>query len=371
MHPRERVTLIPLPEDSDGQVGQLMANLQARSSLYDVMGLDVVSTAEFAANEWIVPLKQTLFPLGKFLPPAVATAKYAGTLFAVPFDSNAGLLYYRTDILAAAHESPPTTWAQLEEMASTLAPKYRIYGYAGQLASYEGLTVNFDEAVQSLGGSILSPDATRVTLDSSPTAARAATAALQFLQTGLKVGWIPRAALKWQEAGSASAFLSGKLLFMRNWPYVYGLAQTESRRQGNDVAGKVGVTALPGLHGPGTAVLGGTNLAISAYSLHQRTALAFIQFMTGWASQHQILVQGSQPPVLTSLYTNRKLDERFPYLRTLEQAILHAKSRPQTPDYSQLTLTISGAIHLALETGAPAGQTIANLAKQLRQFVSR
>jgi multiple sugar transport system substrate-binding protein len=172
-HPREHVTLIPLPEDSDGQVDQMMANLQARSRLYDVMGLDVVSTAEFAANGWIVPLKQKL---ENFLFPAVATAKYAGTLFAVPFDSNAGLLYYRRDILAAAHDRPPTTWAELQQLASTLAPKYHIkYGYAGQLASYEGLTVNFTEAVQSAGGSILSLDATKVTLDS------AADQALQFL----------------------------------------------------------------------------------------------------------------------------------------------------------------------------------------------
>ena len=92
---------------------------------------------------------------------------YQGRLYAVPDYSNADLLYYRKDILAKAGiKQPPTTWAQLRQMAETVAPKYGLYGYAGTFAPYEGLTVNFAEAVQSAGGSILSPDGTKVTVDS-------------------------------------------------------------------------------------------------------------------------------------------------------------------------------------------------------------
>jgi multiple sugar transport system substrate-binding protein len=189
-HPRQHVTLIPLPDESDDQHAQLVANLQTHGSRYDVMSLDVIWTAEFAANGWIVPLSPRLFPLRDFLPPAVATARYAGRLYAVPFTSNAGLLYYRKDILAAAHAGPPRTWAQLARLASTLAPRHHMAGYAGQFAPYEGLTVNFAEAVQSAGGSILSPDGTTVTLDTPQ-----ARAGLRFLQGGLRAGWIPRAAL--------------------------------------------------------------------------------------------------------------------------------------------------------------------------------
>ena len=368
-HPRQRVTLIPLPNDSDDQHAQLVANLQTHSSLYDVMSLDVVWTAEFAANGWIVPLNPRLFPLRDFLPPAVATAKYAGRLFAVPFDSNAGLLYYRTDILAAAHASPPRTWTQLARLASTLAPRYHMAGYAGQLAPYEGLTVNFAEAVQSAGGSILSPDGTTVTLNSPQ-----ARAGLQFLLGGLKAGWIPRAALRYDEAASATAFLKGKLLFLRNWPYVYGEAATPS--DGSVVAGKFGVTALPGRHGPGSAVLGGANLAISAYSQHQITALRFIDFLTGLSSERRVLVNGSLPPVWTSLYTDTALIRRFPYLPALRKAILAARPRPQTSSYSQFSLAISSTIHqalvLATKTGPrewSAGPTITRLARQLGSLV--
>lgn len=361
-HPRQRVTLIPLPNDADDQHAQLVANLQTGSSLYDVMSLDVIWTAEFAVNGWIVPLSTRLFPLKDFLPPAVATAKYAGRLFAVPFTSNAGLLYYRTDILANARASPPRTWAQLARLASTLGPKYHMAGYAGQLAPYEGLTVNFAEAVQSAGGSILSPDGTTVTLDS-----RQARTGLEFLLAGLKAGWIPRAALRYDEAASARAFLRGKLLFLRNWPYVYGQAATPD--DGSVVAGKFGVTALPGPNGPGSAVLGGANLAISAYSRHQQTALAFIKFLTGLPSERRVLVNGSLPPAWISLYTDRALIRRFPYLPALEKAILSARPRPQTPSYSQFSLAISSSIHQALLLGLAAGPTITRLATQLRSLV--
>jgi multiple sugar transport system substrate-binding protein len=361
-HPQQRVTLIPLPNESDDQHAQLVANLQTKSSRYDVMSLDVIWTAEFAANGWIVPLNPSLFPLRRFLPPAVATARYAGRLYAVPFTSNAGLLYYRKDVLAAAHQRPPATWDQLARLASKLAPRHGMGGYAGQFAPYEGLTVNFAEAVQSAGGSILGAGGTRVTLDSPQ-----ARAGLRFLLGGLRAGWIPSAALSYDEAASATAFEQGKLLFLRNWPYVYGQASRPGG--GNVVAGKFGVTALPGPGGPGASVLGGANLAISAYSRHQRTALAFIKFLTGLTSERRVLVAGSLPPVWAQLYTDNALIHRFPYLPVLEKAILTARPRPQIPNYNQLSLAISSTIHQALVTRSPAGATITGLTGQLSSFL--
>jgi multiple sugar transport system substrate-binding protein len=359
-HPGQRVTLIPLPNDANDQLAQLVANLQAKSSLYDVMSLDVIWTAEFAANGWIVPLNPESFPLSGMLAPAVATAGYAGRLYAVPFTSNAELLYYRKDILAG--RKPPRTWTQLAGLARTLAPRHGMAGYAGQLAAYEGLTVNFAEAVQSAGGSILSPDGTRVTLDSPQ-----ARAGLAFLTGGLRQGWIPRAALNYDEAASQAAFEAGKLLFLNNWPYVYGQASIPG--PGNKVAGKFGVTALPGPNGPGSSSLGGANLAISAYSRHQITAKDFIEFLTSVPSERRILIEASLPPVWPQLYTDPSLVHRFPYLPALEKAILSARPRPEIPDYNQLSLAISSTIHQALATGRPAGPTIATLSRELSSVI--
>ena len=131
------------------------------------MSLDVIWTAEFASSGWITPISSKPFPLSQFLRPAVATATYQGHLYAVPFTSNATLLYYRSDILRAAGVKPPTTWAQLATLASTIAPRYGLAGYGSQFQAYEGLTVNFAEAVQSAGGSLLAPNGAAVTVTSA------------------------------------------------------------------------------------------------------------------------------------------------------------------------------------------------------------
>ncbi len=361
-HPAQKVTPIYLPDDSDDQYAQLVTNLQAHSSVYDVMSLDVIWTAEFASNGWITPIDPSVVPAGQFLRPAVETAMYQGHLYAVPFTSNAGLLYYRKDILAAAGVSPPRTWAELAEEAATVAPRYHIGGYGGQFQAYEGLTVNFAEAVQSAGGSLLSDGNSVVTVD-SPQAIQA----LQFLVSGFRAGWIPRAALSWNEAASQRAFEAGKLLFLRNWPYVYGDASVAG--PGNVVAGKFGVTMLPGLHGPGSSTLGGANLAISAYSQHQATALAFIRYITSQASERYILIRSALPPVWTSLYSQPALIARFPFLPVLKQAILTAKPRPALIDYNQFSLAISSAVHQALAQRQPVSATLSQLSAELRQII--
>src|ERR1022692_1114798 len=121
-NPSQKVTLLLLPEAANDQLAQLVANLQAKSDEYDVIDMDVIWTAEFASNGWIIPLPQSQFPLGDFLKPAVDTAMYQGRLYAVPDYSNADLLYYRKDILAKdilakAGKQPPRTWAQLQQLA--------------------------------------------------------------------------------------------------------------------------------------------------------------------------------------------------------------------------------------------------------------
>jgi multiple sugar transport system substrate-binding protein len=360
-HPKQKVTVIYLPDDADDQYAQLVTNLQAHSSVYDVMSLDVIWTAEFASSGWIIPISARLFKLNQFLQPAVATAIYQGHLYAVPFTSNATLLYYRKDILDAAGVRPPTTWAQLAHDASTIAPRYGMAGYGSQFQAYEGLTVNFAEAVQSAGGSLLSANGA-VTVD-SPQASRA----LQFLVSGLRAGWIPKATLGWNEEASRQAFEAGKLLFLSNWPYVYG--EASEHVPGNAVAGKFGVTALPGLTSPGSSTLGGANLAISSYALHPATALAFIKFLTSISSERQVLLSSALPPVWTALYSEPSLVKRFPFLPVEERAILTARPRPALVNYNQFSLAISSAVHQALAQKQSVSATLTELSAELRQII--
>lgn len=193
-HPAEKVTLLELPEAADEQRAQMVANLQAQSNRYDVLGLDVVWTAEFAENGWIIPWSAGCSRSTEFLPPVVETAIYKDKLWAVPYTSNAGLLYYRTDLV----KKPPRTWAELRDQSREITKNHNIGGYAGQFLAYEGLTVNFSEAVQSAGGQILSHDGTEVTLDPAK-----GETALDFLLQGLREGWIPKGSLSFKKRSRA------------------------------------------------------------------------------------------------------------------------------------------------------------------------
>jgi multiple sugar transport system substrate-binding protein len=361
-HPKQKVHLVLLPEAENGQLAQLTANLQAGSSTYDVIAMDVIWTAQFASAGWIIPLESGMFPLGDFLPPAVDTAMYNGHLWAVPYYSNAEVLYYRKDILAKAGKQPPTTWARLADEAKTVAPRYGLEGYASQLAPYEGLTVNFAEALQSAGGSILSPGGTSVTVDSP-----AARQGLGFLVDGLREGWIPQAARGYEEESSWSDFESGRLLFLNNWPFIY--SQASQPGPDNKVYGKVGIVPLPGRSGPGSSSLGGANLAVSAFSRHQASAIAFITYLTGLTAERQLLVDSGFPPVWTSLYSDTAMIKLFPYLPVVKQAILTAQPRPSIVDYDQASLAISSAVYQALTFKKSPQQALGELSEQLTQII--
>jgi len=359
-HPAEKVTLIELPEAADDVRAQMISNLRAKSDRYDVLNLDVVWTPEFAAAGWITALDRRDYPLDGFLPPVIDTATFRGRLCAVPYTANAGMLYYRKDVLDQEHLAPPRTWAELADQARRVAAGHGLQGYAGQFLPYEGLTVNYAEAVQSAGGQILTGEGSGVAVD-TPAARRG----LDFLAGGVRDGWIPQESLAFKEEESRRAFQDGRYLFMRNWPYAYDLAEAN----GSAVAGRIGVVPLPGPDGPGSSTLGGSNLAISSYSRHPKSAQRLIQFLTSLDNQRQVLLRGGLPPVWSQLYSDPDLVQRFPYLPVLKQSILSARPRPKSAAYDQVTLAVSEIVHDALTLRRSPAETTARLTTELNAII--
>ncbi|MEU2541952.1 ABC transporter substrate-binding protein [Streptomyces iakyrus] len=356
-HPGEKVTLVELPDSADETQAQMVTDLRdGDRSRFDVLNIDVNWTPEFAAAGWIRPLPRDRFPLKTFLQPVVDTATYDGQLYAVPYVTNAGLLLYRKDVLAKEGVAPPRTWAELERYAKTIAPEHGLDGYAGQFLPYEGLTVNAAEAVYSAGGSILGDEGERVTVDSA-----AAREGIGFLARGVREGWIPREALTYKEEESKQAFQDGRLLFLRNWPYAYVGASAP----GSKVAGKIGAVPLPGPDGPGTSVLGGSNLAVSAHARHPDSAARLIAYLTSEPVQRQVLTRGALPPVRADLYQDPALIRRFPYLPTLRTSVLAAEPRPKSPRYDQVSLVVQAVVHDAMAGHQAPAAAVRRLAREL------
>ena len=352
-HPGDQVTTLYLPQTSNGQLATLVANLQARSCLYDVIDMDVTWTAQFASSGWIIPLSG--LPTSGFLKPAVKTASYDGRLYAVPDYTNADLLYYRTDLVKA----PPTTWGQLAVDAERLSRADHVGGYAATLAPYEGLTVNFTEAQQSKGRPFLTPDGSTVTVNSQQ-----ATAALEFLANGIKAGWIPAQDRTYEETQAQNAFLAGQFAFLNMWPDVYTAATTPG--PGNKVYGKVGVTVLPG-----PSALGGANLAISAYSRHPAQALAFIRYLTDAQNERLMFTKGGFPPALAEPYDDPALRTRYPDLKWVLEAVNQAQPRPAVTTYEQASEAIFGPVEQALQLHESPQQAVTNMTRNLSQLISR
>lgn len=363
-HPNEKVRIVELPESADGQRQQMVQNAQVKSEAFTILNLDVVWTAEFAANKWVVELPAGQFELDKFLTPAVNTAKYRDKLYAVPVYSDGGMLYYRKDLLDKVGAQPPKTWIELAttcQKVKALPEAASINCYAGQFEKYEGLTVNFAEAVQSAGGSIVD--------ESGKPAVNSAQAkqGLDALVQGFQTGVIPQKAITYKEEEGRRAFQAGELLFHRQWPYQYAKAnQTDGSSQ---VAGKFDVAPLPGVTGPGSSSLGGHNFAISAFAKNKATALDFIKFFTSEENERSNLLATSQAPTRTSLYQDSELTKQFPYLPTLKASIESAVPRPKAVKYGDVTAAIQEAAYGALTGTKTSDQALKDLQTKLEELV--
>jgi multiple sugar transport system substrate-binding protein len=366
-HPDEKVTVSELPESADQQRAQMISNAQNKSDAFSVLNMDVVWTAEFAANRWVTELQPSQFPdLGKLLPSTVDTAKYRDKLYGIPVTSDGGLLYYRKDLLDKAGVQPPKTW---EEMVAACAkvkalPEAKNIGcYSGQFEKYEGLTVNFSEAVNGAGGVVVGDDG-KPNVDTPE-----ALAGLTALTEGFKSGFIPKAAITYKEEEGRRAFQEGNLLFHRNWPYVYALAgKTDGSSK---VAGKFAVAPLPGASGPGVSTLGGHNYAISEFAKNKATAADFIKFMSSEERQKANIEKTSQAPTWASLYDDPTLNKDFPYLAPLKASIEGAKSRPKVVKYGDVTTAIQEAAYGALTGTMSPKDALAGLQTKLSSLITQ
>jgi multiple sugar transport system substrate-binding protein len=367
-HPNEKVELKELPADADAQRQQMVQNATAKSDAYSVLVMDVVWTSEFAANQWITQIPEDKVPdLGKLIPATVETAKYRDKLYGVPITSDGGLLYYRKDLLTKVGISDaPKTWDEMLaacQKVATLPEAKGMNCYAGQFEKYEGLTVNFSEAINSAGGQVVDKDG-KPNVNTPE-----AKAGLEELVNGFKSGAIPKAAITYKEEESRRAFQDGKLLFLRNWPYVYALA---NKTDGSSkVAGKFGVAALPGKTGPGVSSLGGHDYAINSFAKNKATAIDFINFMASEERQKANIEKTSQAPTWASLYDDAALNKSFPYLAPLKASIQNAQPRPRVVKYGDVTAAIQEAAYNALNAKTTPDQALSDLQTKLQSLITQ
>jgi multiple sugar transport system substrate-binding protein len=327
--------LLEFPTSADEQRNQFVQRQEAKSSECDIFFSDVIWTAEFAAQKWLLDMSDFINERkAEFIPSTLETIHFDNKYFGVPQASDAAFMYYRTDKVS----SFPQTWQQLYTEAQSKG------GIVYQGASYEGLTCDYLELAFAAGGKVLSPDGKKSAINSPQNLK-----ALQFMVDGIKNGAAPKAVTTYMEEESRRAFETGKYAFMRNWSYAYALGNAK----GSKVKGKFKVAPFPTFEG-GTkaAILGGHNLVISAYSKNPKGSVQLINFLTSEQIQAQDAAKYTLTPVLKATYDDPEVKKAMPFAAELKQGVEQAHARPVSPVYPQISQAIYKNVNAAL-----AGQT--------------
>jgi multiple sugar transport system substrate-binding protein len=359
-HPEMTVELRPAPDASDQRHQLYVQWLNAHAGDPDVLQLDVVWTPEFAGAGWILPLDRFHPDTDRFFAATVAANRWDQRLYALPWFVDVGMLYWRTDLVGRA----PETFEELDRAAHGAISENTPFGFVWQGARYEGLVTVFLEFLGAYGGAILDASG-RVAVDEP-----AAVAALTAMKRELSDGIAPEAVLTWQEEQTRFAFESGQAVFMRNWPYAAALlADPEQSR----VAGRFAVAPMPGgPNGASTAALGGSELAINAFSDQPDEAYALVDYLLQPEQElERARVVGQYPPI-RALYDTPDLAQGLHAdPEALRRIIDRATPRPVTPIYSELSEILQIALHRALTGQAAPDEALSSAAADLQRALGR
>jgi multiple sugar transport system substrate-binding protein len=364
-----KVQFREMPTDTGQYFDKIRTQFQAGGGDIDVIGADVIWPAQFAANGWIADVSDK-FPESerqKFLDAPVQSLIYEDKIYGVPWFTDAGLLYYRQDLLEkAGYSEPPKTWTELQEMAEKVKQDQGIKnGFVFQGDQYEGGVVNGLEYIWTNGGDVLDPnDPNKVVID-SPEAADGLAIERSMLQEGVA----PQSVSTYTETETDPAFLNGDAVFARNWPYMYALAGTEDYP---DVKPEqIGIAPLPVAEGQGetASALGGWNMLINAASDRQEEAWQFVQFMTSEESQRIRTLEATLLPTRTSLYSDQEIRETVPVVALGEVALKNARPRPVSPYYSDMSLEMQEQFNASLKGEISPEEAVGTLQESLTEIV--
>ncbi|MGN6695395.1 MAG: ABC transporter substrate-binding protein [Aquihabitans sp.] len=348
---RYTIKTVDLPNNADEQREQLVRRLAAEDGSIDILGMDVIWTAEFAEAGWVKPFpeQEAAEVTDGRLEPAVKTGTYENRLYAAPFNSNAAMLWYRDDLTP----DPPTTWDGIIDQAAVLRDAGKPNQILGQGQRYEGLVVWFTSILESAGGHVLDETGTKVSLETEPTRK-----ALQIMRDLSRSPSTPDNFATAREDDGRLAWERGDAAFMTNYSFVWPSANENAP----DVAREMRWARFPAVSEdvPSKVAIGGFNLGVGGYTKHPQEAFDAVSCLVGEDNQITNATEGGLLPVTEALYDDPKLTEAtteievdgkttevrsFPYADVIKDELADAIVRPQTPYYNDVSLAIARTLH--------------------------
>ncbi len=365
------VVIVSTPNSSTERLALYQQILAAGGDDIDVYQIDVIWPG-ILGSHFIDLAPYMDGAQGAHFPAIVENNTIDGELKAMPWFTDAGVLYYRKDLLDKHGREVPKTWADLAETARIVLDAERgegndrMNGIVFQGRAYEGLTCNALEWIDSYGGGAIVSEDGEVTVNNPQ-----AVAALN--EAGSWINEIaPEGVLNYAEEEARGVFQSGNAVFMRNWPYAWSLANSDD----SPVKGKVGVVALPkgGADGKSTGTLGGWQLAVAKYSSDPEAAADLVRYLTSEKEQKRRAIEGAYNPTIEALYKDKEVLEAVPFFGSLYETFVNAVARPSraTGDkYNRVSNALWNAAHSVLSGNEDAEKALADLERELNAIKRR
>lgn len=343
-----QVEAVVMTNDSGNMHDQLINSLSSKSGEYDIISMDVVWAGEFAAAGYLEPL-DTLIKDNGWLPTdfnagSMASGKYKGKNYVLPYFSDLGFLYFRKDIVSADDasklEAGKYSWADLLKMSeSYMGQKGTKYGHVYQSKQYEGLTCNLNEFTANWtdikGG-------------------------LEMMSKFEKSKATPEDILVYTEGESQAAFTNGESVFLRNWPYVNGMIASGEQAVKAD---QVGFAPLP----TGSTV-GGWILGLNANGTKMDAAKDFLKFIAGPEGQKINATVGSYMPGFNALLSDSDVLAANALLTNtgFQNALKATIARPVVANYSEVSDTIQIKAHEYLSGNGKLDDAVKAIEEKLK-----
>ena len=342
-HPGIRLNFVEGPNATNAVEDLYTSSFLLGSSPYDLVYMDIVWVPKFAAAGWLTDLSDKVSDadLEDFLEGDVAGGRYQGGLYRMPVRSDAGMLYYRKDLLGAAGLKPPETFTELLQISQTLQKSKAVpWGYVWQGRQYEGAAAMFVEVLVGSGGFWIDPQTKAVGLD-RPESVQA----VQFLLDTIQTGISPPGVVTYQEEEARRLFQSGAAAFVRNWPYAWPLANAED----SPVRGKIAIK--PMVHALGqesAACQGGWGWGIAKTTRHPKEAWEAVQYLTSLETQRKVTLSTGYLPSRRSLYNDPEIVRTYDFFPAMLNVLENAALRPPIAQYAQASDILQRYLSAAL-----------------------
>ncbi|MFF0826522.1 ABC transporter substrate-binding protein [Brevibacillus sp. NPDC003359] len=364
-NPNIEIEIREMPADTGQSHDQYVTMFSAQSSEIDVFDLDVIWPAEFAQAGYLLPLDRLIeqdgIETGKYIKGAMDAGNFGGQQWTMPKFIDAGLLFYRKDLVAEA----PKTWDDLIAQAKATKGKGGTkFGYLMQAKQYEGLVCNFVEFSASYGGKILDEQG-KVAVNNPATIK-----GLKKMMEVVKSDFVPTNITTFMEPESHTAFLEGQATFIRNWPYQFALAQDQAQSK---IVDQVAIAPLPAGDAGSAAALGGWMGGINKFSKHPKEAWKFLKFMAGPEGQKISAVEGGLAPTYLPAYDEAEVQKASPLFANKDfvDGVSAAVSRPTTPIYPKISEVIQIEVSKALAGQQTAEQAVQNMETQMNDLMKK